>query len=634
MEAGLGSSSICDACLQGHGTGDTCPALARTAEKEELPTAPPVGVAAAPDPLMGTQFGSFRLVRRLGRGGMGSVYLGEHVTIGSKVAVKVLHEHLCAHPELIQRFHAEARAVNLIGHENIVNIFDLDPSPPRPYLIMEYLEGSPLSARVGAPVPSEVWVPLLAQVCEALHAAHQRGIIHRDLKPDNVFLVKRDRGPDFVKVLDFGIAKLTDRVGPVTSSGVIIGTPEYMAPEQATGEPVDGRADLYAVGIIAYQLATGRLPFGAESTAALLVAHTSQPPPSPRGLCPRVSEPLERVILRALAKSPADRYDNARALRTALEEALAEEQRHPPPRATLPPPVARKLEFAARVALRPGAAPERLVVTDLSRGGFFLRTEGELPPLFSRLSVTLEVPEGPLTLLCEVVSHVTAEQARTWQMAPGFGVQFKETTPTLRLTLGQLLSGDPARPPSPAPPPSEDPEVRALLERHQARLTGDHYTVLGLAQDASVEAIRVRARELLTELGAVRRDLLPRTQRVPLDTLLARVREAGEVLSNLSRRAAYDARQGNFRGVACCLAAGLTATQLEALRSEFLLQRPNAAGTAHIHFLTGSALERGGQLAPALEAYERGLAVDPLELNLQQRYRLVRKALAGRASTP
>jgi serine/threonine-protein kinase len=273
-----------------------------------------------------------------------------------------------------------------------------------------------------------------------------------------------------------------------------------------------------------------------------------------------------------------------------------------------------------------------MVCSDLSRGGFFLRTEGEPPPLFSPLTVTLALPGGPLTLHCEVVSHVTPEQARTWNMAPGFGVQFRESTPTLRLTLGQLLDGQPVRPPSPPQTPAEDPEARALLEHYQPRLSGDHYAVLGLAPDAGLEAVRGRARELLAALGAVRREQLGRAQRGPLDTLLARVREAGETLSHLSRRAAYDARLGNFRGVACCLAAGLTATQLEALRADFLLQRPSAAGTAHIHLLTGGALERDGQLAPALEAYERGLALDPLDLNLQQRYRVLRRALADRAA--
>jgi serine/threonine-protein kinase len=192
------------------------------------------------------------------------------------------------------------------------------------------------------------------------------------------------------------------------------------------------------------------------------------------------------------------------------------------------------------------------------------------------------------------------------------------------------MSGEPVRSAPAAGPSAEDVEVRALLERHQSKLSGDFYAVLGLAPDSAFEPIRARARELFAELGTVRRSSLGRAQRAQLDALIARVREAGETLANHTRRAAYDAQLGNFKGVACCLAAGLTATQLEALRRDFLARRPNVAGSAHIHFRTGSALERDGQLARALEAYERGLTLDPLDLNLHQRYRVLRKALVAR----
>ncbi|XXF79535.1 protein kinase [Myxococcaceae bacterium GXIMD 01537] len=621
MEAEASAGRDCASCGEAHEADVPCAPL------DARVTIPPRGPDA--DPLVGTQLGSFRLVRRLGRGGMGTVYLGEHISIGSRVAVKVLHGHLSAYPELVQRFYVEARAVNLIGHENIVGIFDLNAATPRPYLIMEYLEGEPLSARVGAPLPAASWVPLLAQVCEALQATHQRGIVHRDLKPDNVFLVKRAGGPDFVKVLDFGIAKLTaGGVGPVTQAGVIVGTPEYMSPEQALGGQVDGRADLYALGVIAYQLATGQLPFTEEAAAGLLLAHTSRPPPPPRAVCPDVSPVMERVILRALAKTPAERFEHAHALRAALEAALVEEKRAGPSR----PAPAPALEWPARVVTRPGAPPERLVCTELSRGGLFLRTEGALPPLFTRLTVTLDVAGAPPPLACEVVSHVTPEQAQQWGRAPGFGVQLVEGTPALRLALERLQRGEPAPAKDPEPAAVETPEVVGLMERLLPRLSGDHYALLGLGREAGMEAVRGRARELLAELGAASREALSRTRRGQVDMLLARVREAAETLASLARRAAYDAGLGNYAGVAWCLGAGLTATQLEALRADFLARRPHAAGAAHIHFLTGAALERGGQPAQALAAYERGLALDPLDLGLQQRYRVLRKALGPRGT--
>src|SRR5512140_742225 len=163
------------------------------------------------DPLLGTQLGSFRRGKRLGGGGMGAVYLGRQIFIGSKVAVKVLHPHLAKVPELVERFQAEALAANLIGHENIVSIFDLARAPDgTPYLVMEYLEGMPLSELCRWPVPERVAFPILAQVCDALEAAHERGVVHQDLKPENIFLARSHHQEHFVKLLDFGIAQLLD----------------------------------------------------------------------------------------------------------------------------------------------------------------------------------------------------------------------------------------------------------------------------------------------------------------------------------------------------------------------------------------------------------------------------------------
>ncbi len=267
------------------------------------PSLPPTTPEA--DSLLDTCIGSFRLTRRLGRGGMGAVYLGLHEGIGSRVAIKVLHGRLATSPKVLRRFHMEARAVNLIGHENIVNIIDINPAPPHPYLIMEYLEGEPLSALLAqGPVPAEVAVSLLTQVCDALEATHARGIVHRDLKPANLFLLQRGHGPAFVKVLDFGIAKLLDdepRAEDDTGEGTIVGSIDYMAPEQSRGDAVDGRADLYALGVIAYQLVTGQRPFEEKSATALLLAHQNKQPLAPSTIRPGVPHALSHVILQALA---------------------------------------------------------------------------------------------------------------------------------------------------------------------------------------------------------------------------------------------------------------------------------------------------------------------------------------------
>jgi serine/threonine protein kinase len=642
----------CLACGRGHGEETSCDTLVREAGdvagtgSAETLAPPPVEV----DPLVGMRMGSFRLVRRVGRGGMGSVYLGEHVSIGSRVAVKVLHEHLTRYPELVQRFHAEARAVNLIGHENIVSIFDMDSTAPRPYLIMEFLEGAPLSAWVGTALSAGAVVPVLMQVCDALHAAHARGIVHRDLKPDNIFLVKRGRGMPFVKVLDFGIAKLVDASMPETVAGIIVGTPEYMAPEQSLSRRLDGRADLYAVGVIAYQLLTGRLPFPDEGLTAQLVAHQTRMPPAPRTLCPSVPAALEAVVLRALAKDPEDRFASALALRAALEQVLT--ARPPPPRAPVAaprpqavepggaprrtPPLAssagRTLPGPVQVTLAPGAPPRSFTGSDLSRGGVFLHSMGELPPLFARVQVVLPLSSGPLAVTGEVVRHVSPEQAQAWSMRPGFGVQFVAPSATLKARVEQHLSGASASPPPAPREPPDDMEAERVLASYREQLRGDgtHYEVLGLPPDAELEAARERARELWASLSSLRQRPLSRGQRSRLESMLIRVRDAGDTLGLPLRRARYDARLGNSRGVARCLEAGLTAVQADALRREFLAEQPRAVGTARVHFLTGSALERDGQLKRALEAYEKGLQLDPLEWEYQQRRRVVDRALGAR----
>ncbi|WP_223642844.1 serine/threonine-protein kinase [Corallococcus sp. EGB] len=650
----------CSACGLGHGEETSCDTLVREAggggaRTGESPAA--VAPSEEVDPLLGTQMGSFRLVRRVGRGGMGSVYLAEHVSIGSRVAVKVLHEHLTRYPELVQRFHAEARAVNLIGHENIVSIFDLNAAAPRPYLIMEFLEGAPLSAWVGTAMSAGAVVPVLAQVCDALHAAHARGIVHRDLKPDNIFLVKRGRGMPFVKVLDFGIAKLVDASMPETVAGIIVGTPEYMAPEQSLSRRLDGRADLYAVGVIAYQLLTGRLPFPDEGLTAQLVAHQTRQPPAPRAICPSVPAALEAVVLRALAKTPDERFPHALALRAALEQALAV---RPPlaraavaaprpsagaspgtpvtgPRRTplLEPPGpsgGRTLPGAVQVVLQPGAQPRTFTGSDLTRGGVFLHATGELPPLFAQVRVVLPLASGALSVTCEVVRHVSPEQAQAWGMRPGFGVQFVAPSAALKARVEQHLAGAPVSPAPASREPPDDAEAERVLALWRDQLAGEgtHYTVLGVPRDVELDSARERARELWSALSALRQRPLSRGQRSRLETMLLRVRDAGDTLGVPQRRARYDARLGNARGVARCLEAGLTAIQADALRREFLAEQPRAVGTARVHFLTGSALERDGQLQRALEAYERGLELDPLEWEYQQRRRVVGRALGAR----
>ncbi|HUS31379.1 MAG TPA: serine/threonine-protein kinase [Kofleriaceae bacterium] len=280
------------------------------------------------DPILGATIGAYRVARLLGIGGMGRVYKGVHPTIGSRVAIKVLSRECSDRRDLVDRFFAEAKAVNLIRHESIVNVLDLSTLPDgRPYIVMEYLDGSALAnvidsgLRSGQPLPIGGVARLAAEVLDALGAAHAKGIVHRDLKPDNIFVTPAGRA----KVLDFGIAKLQPELGgSSTHTGSLMGTPHYMSPEQAAGRSVDLRADLYAIGVILFECTTGQKPFTAPALFDLLRMHIEAAPPSPRALRPDLPVALEQVIYQALAKHPEQRFASAQAMSMALQQATAQ----------------------------------------------------------------------------------------------------------------------------------------------------------------------------------------------------------------------------------------------------------------------------------------------------------------------
>jgi serine/threonine protein kinase len=286
----------------------------------------------------GRVFGNYRIGEQLGEGGMGAVYRAEHTQLGKKAAVKVLLEELSNNKDVVARFFNEARAATAIDHPGIVSVFDFGyASDRRAYIVMEFLEGETLGERrrrLGRlPVPEALII--CRQVAGALGAAHARGIVHRDLKPDNIMLV---RDPDVLggqraKVLDFGIAKLieheernADDTLPAvkTKSGKIMGTPAYMAPEQCRGAgDVDHRADMYALGCVLYALICGRPPFLAEASGDLIAAHILSEPPAPRTVSPEIPVAVEEVLLRLMAKRPADRYASMAEVVAALEGASA-----------------------------------------------------------------------------------------------------------------------------------------------------------------------------------------------------------------------------------------------------------------------------------------------------------------------
>jgi serine/threonine protein kinase len=299
-------------------------------DRSAVPTAPPPAAPAVPglafpreEESMGVDFAGrvidnrYRVLRKIGEGGMGTVYAAEHVEIGKVVAIKILHPHYSTEQELVERFRREARAASRIGHPNIIDVMDSGTTDDGcAYFIMEYLEGIDLAdvlshERRLDPTRS---CQIAIQICRALAAAHAAGVIHRDLKPENIFLVARDGQADFVKVLDFGVARSAGRTTRLTNPGIAMGTPEYMAPEQAAGGVVDHRGDIYSVGALLYEMVTGQPPQKRQGEMTEIVG--------PRSLRLQLSEDLDRIITRALAQDPAQRYQSMAQLEYDLVKSL------------------------------------------------------------------------------------------------------------------------------------------------------------------------------------------------------------------------------------------------------------------------------------------------------------------------
>ncbi|RLB62917.1 MAG: hypothetical protein DRI90_08000 [Deltaproteobacteria bacterium] len=265
---------------------------------------------------------TYTIKRVLGEGGMGRVYEAQHTRIASKrFAIKTLHPEFLRQRDVIERFRREAEAASSISSPHVVGVYDVDRTPDgRPFLVAELLDGQELGDALDAAkkLPVGTTVRIVRQICKALAAAHQQGVVHRDIKPENVFLTGNPADP-LVKVLDFGISRLDDNAGkPLTRTGMIMGTPAYMPPEQARGERVDHRADIYAVGAIMYAALTGQVLFERDDPSATLVAVLTQEPERPRAIDPTIPEHLEFIIQKAIARDPEERYQTIGELYDAL----------------------------------------------------------------------------------------------------------------------------------------------------------------------------------------------------------------------------------------------------------------------------------------------------------------------------
>ncbi len=345
-----------------------------------IPSSRPGGAAS----LIGTTVGGrYKLVRVVGEGGMSAVYEAEHVHMHKPVAVKVLSPEMSKSSEAVERFHREAMAASRIDHPNVAAATDFGELEDKSFfLVLELVTGKTLREAIAAgKLPLRRALQIARQIASALARAHSLGIVHRDLKPENVMLTARGGDEDFVKILDFGIAKipvaeLTDApsqqdAAPLTKLGMVYGTPEYMSPEQAMGKPIDSRADLYALGVILFEMLAGVRPWDDDNKAILLGKHVSQPIPAIKDLAPDVNVPedVEAIVRKLMAKTPEERYARAEDALAAIDAILAK-----PPEPVGLPPQSKTLPLAAMKAPPAPKVPLRVRI-DAILG----RIEAKLP---------------------------------------------------------------------------------------------------------------------------------------------------------------------------------------------------------------------------------------------------------------
>jgi Tol biopolymer transport system component len=448
----------------------------------------------------GRTIGSYRIESALGTGGMGRVYRAVHVHLNRAVALKVLHEHLAFDETFQARFLREAQAVAALSHPNIVDILDFSHEQGLYYLVMELVpDGSLKSLLRDGPIPLDLGIDLVRQAAEGLDYAHRQGMVHRDIKPDNL-LLRRDpvTGALIVKITDFGLARMTSG-STLTVTGQVMGTPAYMSPEQCQGLDLDGRSDLYSLGVVLFEVATGAVPFSSRSVSDAVYKHVYSPPPDPRSLRPDLPPQLAQIILRCLAKNPAERFATGRDLAIALAsypQMPAQPVVAPPPahapnattrvvpqqsavsqptRASVPPPRPPRpvAPYPAPESRRPGwvvplVALALALLLVASGAALFLSGDDDPPPATSTPEqpalVATDTPDATTPTLEVIVTDPTPteesvpEPTPTEDVAPEPTPTEAETQPTPTEAVAPT-----ATPVQPTPTPEPDPEPVQMI---------------------------------------------------------------------------------------------------------------------------------------------------------------------------
>ena len=414
----------------------------------------------------------YRLIRLLGEGGMGTVYEARHDVIGRRFAVKFLHAELAGHPEILARFRREAQAAGSLENENIAAVTDFGTSPDgAPYIVMEFLEGQDLAkvlAQTG-PLSIQRAAHIVIQVCRGLFAAHGRGIVHRDLKPENLLLQQRGDGGDLVKILDFGIAKLKSteqRPEAATRTGITLGTPYYMPPEQARGQKeLDERADIYALGVILFELLSGQKPHNGENYNAILYSILMQAAPRIETCRPDVPPELAALVHRAMAADANERYQSVSELAEALTPFTG--------RALTPAPMSQ----AATVLLPQGPAPR----STSTRAPVALTPptpSAYTPPARSRTGVWIGLSVAVLAVVAATAFFTTHGAPASPTSAAGTATQAPPPAVTVAATPTAVtppiapaptpLAPTPTPAPATSPEPAPTPTPGAFLHGHGA----------------------------------------------------------------------------------------------------------------------------------------------------------------------